>query len=66
MTFAEELKAMRTRLGLTQLQVALLFRCDPASIRNYESGRQEPAYPYQIGARVLLAEATAKNAPERA
>jgi DNA-binding transcriptional regulator YiaG len=66
---AIDVRALRTRLGLTQEQFALHFGLDVAAVRNWESGRRAPdraarSYLHVIDAapdqveRALWAEAT--------
>jgi putative transcriptional regulator len=44
-------RALRRRLGLSQLQFATKFGFQPATLKNWEQGRTQPDGP----ARVLLA-----------
>ena len=41
---ADELRALRKRLGMTQAQLAAALEISPSSISNYEGGRR-PALP---------------------
>lgn len=43
MTFAERLKFMRTRMGLTQAQVADAIGAERTTYTYYEKGRNEPS-----------------------
>jgi len=42
MTIADELKAWRTRMHLSQEEAARLLEVPVATIRNWEQGRNEP------------------------
>jgi len=46
-----DVRALRRRLGLSQLQFAAKFGFQPATLKNWEQGRTQPDGP----ARVLLA-----------
>ena len=45
-----DVRAVRTRLGVSQVHFARLFRVSVATVRNWEQGRRRPEGP----ARVLL------------
>jgi putative transcriptional regulator len=45
-----DVRAVRTRLGLSQPKFAAMFRVSVATVRNWEQGRRRPEGP----ARVLL------------
>jgi putative transcriptional regulator len=47
---AEDIKAIRARLGKTQTEFALMIGVSPATLRNWEQGRRRPEGP----ARALL------------
>jgi len=47
---AEDVKAIRARLGKTQTEFALMIGVSPATLRNWEQGRRQPEGP----ARALL------------
>jgi len=47
---AEDVKAIRARLGKTQTEFALMIGVSPATLRNWEQGRRRPEGP----ARALL------------
>lgn len=51
-----DVKALRTRLGLTQSELARLLKVSPATIRNWEQGRRRP----RSAAQALL-QVTKKN-----
>jgi transcriptional regulator with XRE-family HTH domain len=44
MTFADKLRELRERAGLTQLQLAKAAEVPIGSIRNYEQGHREPLW----------------------
>ena len=46
----EDVRAIRDRLGITQVEFALLIGVSPATLRNWEQGRRAPDGP----ARALL------------
>ena len=46
----EDVKAIRDRLGMTQVEFALLIGVSPGTLRNWEQGRRTPDGP----ARALL------------
>jgi putative transcriptional regulator len=51
----DDIKAIRTRLGKSQVEFALLIGVSPATLRNWEQGRRTPDGP----ARALLKVAAA-------
>jgi putative transcriptional regulator len=51
----DDIKAVRQRLGKTQVEFALLIGVSPATLRNWEQGRRTPEGP----ARALLKVAAA-------
>ena len=55
----EEVRAIRTRLGLTQAEFARRFRFSVEAIRSYEQGLCQPPAPIRAYLRVIAAETEA-------
>jgi len=53
---AEDVKAIRRRLGLSQEQFAARFGFSVETIRNYEQGHRRPAGPARVLLRVIASE----------
>jgi transcriptional regulator with XRE-family HTH domain len=54
MTFADQLKAARKRLHLTQVEAAGLLDTPARTYWEYEAGKTTPPAPYQEGALARL------------
>lgn len=54
MTFAEQLKSERERLGLTQAACAALFEVSKSAVEKWEAGKV-PLKPMRVGALAILA-----------
>jgi DNA-binding transcriptional regulator YiaG len=52
----EEVRALRTRLGLSQTQFALMFGFNVDTVQQYEQGRRVPSGPASSLLRVIAAE----------
>ena len=53
---AEDVRAIRRRLGLTQAQFAARYGFSVETIRNYEQGHRRPAGPARVLLRVIACE----------
>jgi putative transcriptional regulator len=53
---AEDVRAIRRRLGLTQAQFAARYGFSVETIRNYEQGHRRPAGPARILLKVIASE----------
>ncbi len=51
----DDIKAIRQRLGKSQVQFALLIGVSPATLRNWEQGRRSPDGPARALLRVAAA-----------
>ncbi len=52
---AEDIKAIRHRLGKSQTEFALLIGVSPATLRNWEQGRRTPDGPARALLRIAAA-----------
>jgi putative transcriptional regulator len=53
---AEDVRALRRRLGLTQAQFAARYGFSLETIRNYEQGHRRPAGPARVLLKVIASE----------
>ncbi|HEY7298362.1 MAG TPA: helix-turn-helix domain-containing protein [Xanthobacteraceae bacterium] len=53
---AEDVRAIRLRLGLTQAQFAARYGFSVETIRNYEQGHRRPAGPARVLLKVIASE----------
>ena len=53
---AEDVRAIRPRLGLTHAQFAARYRFSVETIRNYEQGDRRPAGPARVLLKVIASE----------
>ncbi len=53
---AEDVRAIRRRLGLTQAQFAARYGFSVETIRNYEQGHRRPAGPARVLLKVIASE----------
>jgi transcriptional regulator with XRE-family HTH domain len=63
MTFSERLKSARTRLGITQSEMAALLGVSARVYWDWESGKTEPAEITQEGAMARVGNAQAMASP---
>jgi len=66
MTFAEELKAERLRLGLTQAEAAGILETSKSALEKWEAGTKRPAKIAQEGALARLAKMQSARAAKKA
>ncbi len=50
----EAIRALRARLGLTQLQFAIRVGCDPITVSRWENGKRQPQGLYAWELRRLM------------
>jgi putative transcriptional regulator len=50
---AADVRAIREKLGLTQLEFAMAFGVSPGTVQNWEQGRRQPEGPARVLLRVI-------------
>lgn len=61
LTLAEQVRSLRTRLKLTQFQLALRLNVQPRTIQRWELGKSQPHAIYMRRIRQLLEEVPPEN-----